>query len=470
MTRALLSLLLLTSLAHVARAEDGPTHTAASVAAAPRPDDAQNLRVGESRVGETLAWIPRVILFVPRYAVELAFLPVRGGLWGYERFQIRDRLRGFFFNEAGTFGVFPTAFFETGFGLNVGGRLVHKDLFGGGETLRLRAGFGGRFLQSYSGRLGSGRRFGDHFRLTLRGDYHIRPQERFFGFGNGDLVDASAVALPVDPLAADVAVSTRFRERLGRVEAAASMRVAGRLWSRVTGAFLRRTFADADDPRGGDLTITDAYQPMGLVGFLDGVSTLYAELELDYDTRSVASPFFSEALPSRGWRLTGFLGYSNVLSEESLWFVRWGFDVQRYFDLYAHNRILVLRFYAEGVTNDRDEVPFVDLPHLGGDDFLRGYTHGRFRDRIAAVGQAEYAWDLGRSFAGFLFTDVGRVWRQLDDVAPRDLRVGFGGGFQAHSLKNFIFRAQLSSSMDGGLYLSLVLSPLYQLEEREDRF
>jgi hypothetical protein len=242
----------------------------------------------------------------------------------------------------------------------------------------------------------------------------------------------------------------------------------------VTGAVLRRTFDDAgdddEDDDEDDPAITDAYQPMRLVGFADGVTTLYTELELGHDTRRAASPFFSAALPSRGWRVTAFVGYSTDLAGDAPGFARWGVDVQRYFDLYGHNRILMLRLYAEGVTRDRDEVPFVDLPHLGGNDFLRGHPHGRFRDRLAAVAQAEYAWDLGRDYAGFLFTDVGRVWRRPGDVALRDLRVGFGAGVQAHSMKNFIFRAQLSSSDEGGLLVSLIFSPLHQLEGREDRF
>jgi hypothetical protein len=469
MTKPLVAIVVLTCLAAPARAEDEAQHTAASVVNAPRPDETQNLLVAEDRLSATLAWIPRVLLFVPRYAVELAFQPVRGGLWVYERYQLGPRFRELFFNDAGTFGVYPTAFLETGFGLNAGARLVHSDLFGSRESLRFRASFGGRFRQSYAARLDSGDRFGDRLVLSLRGEYHIRPKERFFGIGNADLADASMAPLPVDALTTDLAISTRFREHVGRVTSSAALRLTGALRTRLTAAWVRRTFADPDDAD-GETAISEAYLPMGVVDFGTGLSTAYGELEIDLDTRSVASPFFSTALPSRGWRLTGFVGAFRVLDHTPRHFLRWGLDLQRYFDVYAHNRVVVLRLFAEGVTGGLDEVPFVELPRLGGNDLLRGYPEGRFRDRVAVVGQAEYLWDLGRSFAGYLFVDGGRVWPELGDLALRDLRMGFGGGFQAHTMSQTMFRLQVASSIDGGLYVSVVLNPLHQLAQRVERF
>ena len=40
---------------------------------------------------------------------------------------------------------------------------------------------------------------------------------------------------------------------------------------------------------------------------------------------------------------------------------------------------------SEGVTGGLDQVPFTELPMLGG-DFMRGYAFERFRDRVAAFG------------------------------------------------------------------------------------
>src|SRR5690606_18508859 len=109
-----------------------------------------------------------------------------------DRYHVAARLRSFFFNDAGTFGIFPTLFFETGFGANVGLRLVHRDLFGRGERLMLRAGFGSVERQTYRGRIDSGDRLG-RVRLGLDGGYTVTNANRFYTVGNRDERDAADV-------------------------------------------------------------------------------------------------------------------------------------------------------------------------------------------------------------------------------------------------------------------------------------
>jgi outer membrane protein assembly factor BamA len=147
-------------------------------------------------------------------------------------------------------------------------------------------------------------------------------------------------------------------------------------------------------------------------------------------------------------------------------FILWGLDARRYVNLYGHDRILVLRALWQGVTSESlNDVPFLDLPALGGGLLLRGYAQDRFRDRQAGMASAEYQWMVDRNIAAFVFGDAGRVWRNrydLDDGGIDAVRVGFGGGLQLHSMKNYLGRVLVSSSIDGDFFLLLSFDPLFE--------
>ena len=123
----------------------------------------------------------------------------------------------------------------------------------------------------------------------------------------------------------------------------------------------------------------------------------------------------------------------------------------------------------EGVAGDLENVPFVDLPRLGGPILLRGYDRDRFRDRILGLTSAEYEFDLGYAFTGFLFVDAGRVYPDLSDLSLDDVRFGYGGGLQLQTEKAFLGRVGLASSTDGGLIFTLSLDPVYDPKARVER-
>ena len=76
----------------------------------------------------------------------------------------------------------------------------------------------------------------------------------------------------------------------------------------------------------------------------------------------------------------GFGGYLHQLDAGSD-FWHYGVDVQEFVHLSLAPKMFVFRLWGEGVTGSIDEVPFYELPYLGG-DFLRGYDFARFRDRL----------------------------------------------------------------------------------------
>ncbi len=439
---------------------------AAAFAGAPPPRDASGIATPRDTSHQRWLWFPRVLLFVPRYALEVVFAPLRLGMWSYEHYEVRDRFKRIFFNETETLGVFPTVEFESGFGAGVGAVLIARNLFAAGTKLRLKASIGGRERQSYEARLGSGRLLGEHFELELRTSYRRFLGSFFYGYGNSDeLAEPVDVGMDLDPIGSDIARQTRYRHNNLASGAAAIVRFSPQLKVGLHGAY-RATDFDAYTGSFGDQDIEDVFDVDALPGYRTGLSNVYSELELVYDTRRATRFYLSRAAPSTGWLGSAFVGYQWGQGEDPSEFGRWGLELMRFFDLYGGDRVLVTRAYVEGVTGSLSEVPFTDLPLLGGPLLLRGYNRARFRDRLAAMMSAEYDYPISRRLSGYLFTDVGRVFRDLDDVSAENLRVGFGGGLQLHMTQSFLARLGIFSSKDGGLLFFVSFDPIFDVHLR----
>jgi hypothetical protein len=440
----------------------------------PRADQASGISRDEpQRTGDRLLWIPRVLLFAPRWAFWTVAQPFRLSAWAYERYSLQARLKGALFNVDETYGVYPVASYSTDFGIAGGLRFVHYDLFGRDEHLKLRANLGGRFQQAYGFSIDSGERFGEHVSIELEARYERRPSERFFGLGNADRADAPPLGMPVDPTAGDAAIRTRFREELTRVIATAELPIFrgrdGALSAHLSGALMLRDFSNADEDG-----VADSYDVSRLAGFLEGVDNFYAEAELIYDSRRQTSRWQSSVIDSTGWYAAAHLGRAVGVGSDPSAFTRYGGELARFFDLYRGSRVLALRLFLEAAAggdglSDR-RLPFIDLPRLGGPEYLRGYPDARFRDRVVALGTVEYTWDLGNMLAAYTFLDVGRPAPSLSELKAESIRLGFGGGVQLHTQDSFITRAQLAGSRDGDFFFELVLSPAFGRRERAGRY
>jgi hypothetical protein len=444
-------------------------HDSASVSKAPTPEQASGIaRAEPDSAGNNLRVVPRVLLFPVRIVLAVVDAPFRGGFWLYERYQLRDRFKAIFFNDTGTVGLYPVAFVETGFGLNAGARFIHRALYRD-ASLKARASFGGRFRQIYALKLGSGGILGDRIELELEAEHEIRPKDRFFGIGNSDAVDM--VPAPVDPYEDPASVDSRFQQTLSRLSAIANLHVAGPLSARLSSAAMWRDFDDPDPAEAlSRQDISQNYDTAELPGFDQGAAYTYHELELRLDTRRSASRYEMITIPSTGWLLSGFGGIARDFGRAPTDYKRYGVDLQRFFRFDEAPRLLALRVYLEGVIGDLDEnIPFVDLPRLGGPLLLRGYDQDRFRDRVLGLGSAEYQFDIGYMLTGFLFVDAGRVYPKLDEIELKDMRVGYGGGLQMQTPNSFIGRFSVASSIDGGLLFNFSLDPIYDPKARVER-
>lgn len=444
---------------------DHQTHSAADVAGAPRPGQESGVARAESHPEHALLWVPRTLLFVPRLALEVVDAPIRGFLWAYERYDLRDRAYQIFFNEEGTIGLFPVAYLESEFGFNIGVRFIARDVFGAGEGINGRVSFGGRFDRLVSLELDSGERFGDRFELELRGLYEVRPKDKFFGIGNEDTVDD---AMGLDALDRGPAVKSRYRQSIWRAILTGDVRLTDTLHLRPSGAFTTRNFEDSDAASMSEV-ITDNFDPDTLVGWETGIDQLYGEVELRWDARTTVQPYEPAEMWSGGFLLAGFAGYATGLGDDDTDFGRYGVDAQKFFRLGAGPRIISLRAYAEAITGDVADVPFADLPELGGAMFLRGYDRDRFRDRTLALVQGEYQWGLSQNFSATLFVDAGRVYPKWRDFTVDDLRVGYGGALEFHTTQSFLARFSIESSIDGDIFFNLTFDPVYDPRARVER-
>ena len=223
----------------------------------------------------------------------------------------------------------------------------------------------------------------------------------------------------------------------------------------ATGIYTLRDFGVKQ--RGSEPSIEEVYDTTQLVGFADSVATFETDLNLIVDLRDVAGATASGAY------LELFGGYAPRIADYSFW--HHGAELTGYLDLYKRSRVLVLRAVIEGVEGADRDIPFAQLPRLGGPHRLRGYPLDRFRDEKSAVATVEYHYPIHQYVAGALFVDTGRVERSYGDFLDEHWKVGAGGGFIFRSRDRQLFSFQVAYGE--GVQFHLTTDPLRAFSKRE---
>jgi hypothetical protein len=448
----------------VAAAKGTPTErelTAVDVRTAPLPGQ-EGGQLQPDPGDSTLRVIGRGILFVPKLAIELALSPFRGAIWADDRYRLEDMYHRVFYNADRTIGLFPTGTYTSGFGFALGAGFVASQLFGKNESLALEAMTGAITGDTYRvnalGSLRSGQRFSRWLQLGIDATFERRPADPFYGIGNGDLV--APTGSPIHPQSDATAVETYHRYQEMRVAVVGNARVTDGFQVLGTGALTALHFSRSTT----GVPIDEVYATQDLVGFTTGVRHAYGELELRWDTRGRATPWEPRDIHSVGSLATAFAGRQHRL-DGGVDFWRYGVELQHNWRLARGPRVVTVRFHGAGVTGERDEVPFTELPALGG-SLLRGYQFERFRDRVAAFGTVQYTWDISHLVDAYLFTDAGRVFPSLDELTVHGMRLGYGIGLELHGQNGFLLEGSLASSIDGGVFVSVSLNPALDAKER----
>ncbi|MDD9937954.1 MAG: BamA/TamA family outer membrane protein, partial [Myxococcales bacterium] len=424
---------------------------------APRPGQARGVaRPGDDGPSPWLV-LPRTLLALPRLAFRTVTQPLVGVAELEDRYRVSYRVADLLFNDARTFGIFPIALIDPPLRSNVGARLIHRDLLGRREHLSMSGSYGGKHEQTYDAEVDSGVRIPGGL-LVLKAAHELRDRNRFYGLGNAELVEATDVSGLVDARDPDVAVAARFRSNTARVKLSAHAPLGGRWAMQAHQQVRRRELTSGQVSGGGGPWVSEVFDPDTLRGADTTLHDLHTQLSLSWDSRQASRRDMPRVLPDSGQRVDAWAGAQAVMDSPRGVFGRFGLDLQQFVNLYRGDRVLRLRLRAVAVAGPLEEIPFTDMPALGGARLLRGYRTDRFRGRFTTLATAEYRYPIQERIAGYLFVDAGRAHADVDDLSLSDPRIGYGMGIATYTLKFALLRLQLATSIDGGFAFHLRLN------------
>lgn len=362
----------------------------------------------------------RSVLLIPKGVITIAMAPVRLGVWVTDKYDLQERARDFFFNDAGTFGIYPTLRYEAGERLRIGAQMDWRPT----DQDRVRS-FAGASVDGQLYRVDTGYNHRTELSaLDSLAMYERIPDRRLYAVGN---VDSGSI---------------RFDSKLARFAQQGSLKMTDELQAR--GAFAIASRQAIEDYKYG-----------------------YLEAEILWDSRVGDVGWDTPQVTSGGSLVSLWAGHETILDSRDLW--RYGTDLQHYFRIGRGPRVLAFRLHGEAIDAPVDEVPVTELPALGGPVYLRGYYLERWRDKVAAVATAEYQWDLSHSLFAAIFVDCGRVYPSIEDMSFNDLRTGYGIALELHAPGIQGIRGSMASSTDGGLFFNLYLEPVFTLTPRVER-
>jgi hypothetical protein len=150
-------------------------------------------------------------------------------------------------------------------------------------------------------------------------------------------------------------------------------------------------------------------------GFTSGIGPM-----LTYDSRDNAVQSRAGTLLSLTW-----LGFGPFVgSQHDFWKLQT--EARHFFPLGALSA-LGFRYYGEFQGGS---VPFYHMAQLGGDELLRGYFMGRYRDKNLVVLESEFRFPLFWRFGAVAFAGAGDVAEKFVDLAKNPIRWAVGGGLR----------------------------------------
>ena len=389
----------------------------AALSAAPGEESGRvdELDPGDSQ-GRKLA---RALLYLPRAIVTTLLAPIRVGISAETKYHILGKAHGFFYNDAGTFGVYPSLAFESGYGFRIGFNLVATPTI----RDRLQAFVGGDFginTVRAAGAYDALDRGDGMITLSVGAEYEKRPDDRFYGYGNNNSIEDTP--MPISLGVNDVAIDVRYRQRLARTAGSADLNWISYLHTRAAVA-IANTHAW---PQRAGAPIDEVVDPMTLAGFARGTATA-TRSSICSGTAAVASGGTRPAssAPVRSHRSAGGRvidgGHPRLLA---LWRQTSSTSSESATDLACCRRVS----HVEAISVRADTIPFPEVPHDRRHDASCADTRiERFRDsarrgRLARVPMgplAQYLRELVRRRAVACTTRAATS-------ASTDLRMGYG--------------------------------------------
>jgi len=105
-------------------------------------------------------------------------------------------------------------------------------------------------------------------------------------------------------------------------------------------------------------------------------------------------------------------------------FRRWILDLRHYVSM-SSSLVLAMQMFGAAITGDP---PFYMLPALGGDNIMRGYYEGRYRDKFYLAAQGELRVRLTRRWGLVGWAGIGDVSGDIPGFRLKDGKPTFGVG------------------------------------------
>jgi hypothetical protein len=315
-------------------------------------------------------------------------------------------------------------------GVELGLLFFHHDLWNAGHDVRLSGEVAARESWDVEFRYQIPDPIGPSSTLSVYTEYGVESRRQFFVGGNDADRDADEAQF----------YGRRFDVR-GVLDYAFSPRFGGQTMLQYEHV---RTRPSDEDPVLGDRIVG---QP-GL-GVFD-LATVQTEMSLDLTRTTVRN---SAHRRYAGTALIGRVGYTQSINSDRFRFARLMGEVQQYLPVpvFPTSRRIALRARVEKAEPlfDGEAVPFYDLPGLGGQESLRGFTFDRFVDDGTLLFNAEYRYPIWDAFDAVLFVDAGQAFTRLSDLAADRFRWSYGGGVHILTGRKLAARFEIAYGEEG---------------------
>lgn len=128
----------------------------------------------------------------------------------------------------------------------------------------------------------------------------------------------------------------------------------------------------------------------------------------------------------------------------------------RYYKKLFKGQVLATNLYINSVSSN---APFYKLPALGGQNRMRGYFQGRYRDNNYITLQTEYRQYFSKRMGFVAFGGIGDVGNEITDLSLKELKYSFGGGLRYlfNKKENVNLRMDIGIGQDGntGVYFGI---------------
>ncbi len=166
-------------------------------------------------------------------------------------------------------------------------------------------------------------------------------------------------------------------------------------------------------------------------------------LSILMDTRN------STLYPTGGWMNRVEVSFFGKYLASDYSYTNYLIDIRKYWRIKNDKNVFAWQAYFNFTSGTN--IPFYNLPRIGGDDKLRGIANSSlYIDRQAWYTQVEFRRDLFWRFGGVVFAGIGDVGNTISDFDVSETKYVFGAGGRFQALKNEKFNVRLDLGFSTG--------------------